>query len=341
MCDIPRTDFASFVSCSDAGKGQHGPDIQVSSMRPSRRAFIAAAGATLAVIILASPPATLFAAETSSPGAVQVSVVRATKACFSSTIRVTGFLVARDEAIVTLDAPGLRVTEVLVGEGDRVTSGQTLVRLARQAGEGQDAAAAARGSMILKAPAAGVVTRSTAVVGATASPMQPEPLFRIAIDNEIELEAEVPSIHAGAISPGQTARVQIEDSRELSGRVRQAPAAVDQRTHFGRARLSLERDPGLRLGMFARATIDADRSCGISVPRSAVHYRTEGPRVQVVRDNVIETRVVQVGFHSDMDIEIREGLREGDLIVANAGSSLRDGDKVNPVMADTLQLGQR
>ena len=39
--------------------------------------------------------------------------------------------------------------------------------------------------------------------------------------------------------------------------------------------------------------------------------------------------------------KIREGLREGDLIVANAGSSLRDGDKVNPVMADTLQLGQR
>ena len=82
--------------------------------------------------------------------------------------------------------------------------------------------------------------------------------------------------------------------------------------------------------MFARATIDADRSCGISVPRAAVHYRTEGPRVQVVRDNVIETRVVQVGFHSDMDIEIRDGLREGDLIVANAGSSLRDGDRVNP-----------
>jgi RND family efflux transporter MFP subunit len=195
--------------------------------------------------------------------------------------------------------------------------------------------------MILKAPAAGVVTRSTAVVGATASPMQNEPLFRIAVDNEIELEAEVPSIHAGAISPGQTARIQIEDSRELSGRVRQAPAAVDQRTQLGRARLSLERDPWLRLGMFARATIDADRSCGISVPRSAVHYRTEGPRVQVVRDNVIETRVVQVGFHSDMDIEIREGLREGDLIVANAGSSLRDGDKVNPIMADTLQFGQR
>ena len=330
-------DFVSFVSCSDAVESRHGPDIRASSMKLSGLARATLVGG---IILLASSPATLFAADTGSPSTVQVSVVRATKACFSSTIRVTGFLVARDEAVVTLDAPGLRVTEVLVGEGDRVTSGQTLVRLVRQASEGQDAAAA-RTSMILKAPAAGVVTRSTAVVGATASPMQNEPLFRIAVDNEIELEAEVPSIHAGAISPGQTARIQIEDSRELSGRVRQAPAAVDQRTQLGRARLSLERDPWLRLGMFARATIDADRSCGISVPRSAVHYRTEGPRVQVVRDNVIETRVVQVGFHSDMDIEIREGLREGDLIVANAGSSLRDGDKVNPIMADTLQLGQR
>ena len=335
-------DFVSFVSCSDAVERRLGPDIRASSMKLSGQVLIASAGAIVVggIVLLASPSATLFAAETSSPSTVQVSVVRASKACFSSTIRVTGFLVARDEAIVTLDAPGLRVTEVLVGEGDRVTSGQTLVRLVRQASEGQDAAAA-RTTMILKAPAAGVVTRSTAVVGATASPMQNEPLFRIAVDNEIELEAEVPSIHAGAISPGQTARIQIEDSRELSGRVRQAPAAVDQRTQLGRARLSLERDPWLRLGMFARATIDADRSCGISVPRSAVHYRTEGPRVQVVRDNVIETRVVQVGFHSDMDIEIREGLREGDLIVANAGSSLRDGDKVNPIMADTLQLGQR
>src|SRR6476661_3745255 len=283
--DIPRMDFVSFVSCSDAVESRHGPDTRASSMKLSGQVLIASVRAIVVggIVLLASQPATLFAADTGSPSTVQVSVIRATKACFSSTIRVTGFLVARDEAIVTLDAPGLRVTEVLVGEGDRVTSGQTLVRMVRQAGEGQDAAAAARTSMILKAPAAGVVTRSTAVVGATASPMQNEPLFRIAVDNEIELEAEVPSIHAGAISPGQTARVQIEDSRELSGRVRQAPAAVDQRTQLGRARLSLERDPWLRLGMFARATIDADRSCGISVPRSAVHYRTEGPRVQHVR----------------------------------------------------------
>jgi multidrug efflux pump subunit AcrA (membrane-fusion protein) len=282
------------------------------------------------------------AADTSPSADVQVSVVRATNACFSSTVRVTGFLVARQQAMINIDTPGYRVTEVLVAEGDRVTSGQTLVRLTRQSGEGHDPGPAGRGptTLTLKAPAAGLVTRSTAVVGATASALPTEPLYLIAVDNEIELEADVPSIHVPVISPGQTARVQVEGSRELSGRVRLAPAAIDPRTQLGRARVSLDRDPLLRLGMFARAEIDADRSCGISVPRAAVEYRTEGPRVQIVRANVIETRLVRVGFHSDTSTEIREGLREGDMVVANAGSSLREGDKVQPVL-DSARMGQR
>ena len=114
--DIPRMDFVSFVSCSDAVESRHGPDTRASSMKLSGQVLIASVRAIVVggIVLLASQPATLFAAETSSPSTVQVSVVRATKACFSSTIRVTGFLVARDEAIVTLDAPGLRVTEVLV-----------------------------------------------------------------------------------------------------------------------------------------------------------------------------------------------------------------------------------
>ena len=48
----------------------------------------------------------------------------------------------------------------------------------------------------------------------------------------------------------------------------------------------------------------------------------------MVRDNVIERRLVQVGLHSDTHTEILDGLREGEMVVANAGSSLRDGDKV-------------
>jgi multidrug efflux pump subunit AcrA (membrane-fusion protein) len=277
------------------------------------------------------------AADSGPAQIVQVTVVRVRNACFSAAIRVTGFLVARQEAIVPLDAPGAKVTEVLAAEGDRVTTGQAMARVTRPILEGPEAGKTV--TVTLKAPAAGLVTRSTAVVGITTNPLQPEPLFRIAVDGEIELEAEVPSIHVPLLAPGQSVRAEIENT-QLGGRVRLAPAAIDERTQLGRARLSLERDSSLKLGMFASATVDANRSCGLSIPRSALFYRTDGPSVQIVRDDTIETRLVQTGFHSDTDTEIREGLREGDLVVANAGSSLRDGDKVKPVFAEVTRLGQ-
>ena len=42
----------------------------------------------------------------------------------------------------------------------------------------------------------------------------------------------------------------------------------------------------------------------------------------------------------DTSTEIESGLHEGDMVVANAGSSLRDGDKVTPIVADTTRMGQ-
>jgi RND family efflux transporter MFP subunit len=170
--------------------------------------------------------------------------------------------------------------------------------------------------------------------------MPADPLFRIAIDNEIELEAEIGSLHAPQLAIGQAARVEI-GGYSLNGKVRLIPAAVDPKFQVSHARVALEHDPRLRIGMFARATIEANRSQGISVPRSAVFYRTEGPSVQVVRENVLETRLVRVGLQSDTNIEIVEGLEEGDLVVANAGSSLRDGMKVKPVEADATRTELR
>ena len=172
--------------------------------------------------------------------------------------------------------------------------------------------------------------------------MDIEPLFRIAIDSEMELEAEVPSIRVPEISAGQIgARHHQGLARAVGTRASRAARASTRQTQLGRARISLERDAQLQFAMFARAVINADRSCGISVPRSAVTYRTGGTNVQVVYNGVIETRSVQVGLHSDNEIEVRKGLNEGDLVVANAGTTLRDGDKVKPVDAATIRTGQR
>jgi multidrug efflux pump subunit AcrA (membrane-fusion protein) len=293
--------------------------------------------ATAWLIGLGMPPDdAAWAAEPPAPGA-EVMAVKAVTYCFSDTIGVTGFLVPREEAIVNLDADGYRISETLVKEGATVTSGQELVRLTRLSAEGQNVPAppGARpgpATMVLKAPAAGLVTRSTATVGAVAS-LRAEPLYRIMINAEIELEVEVPSIQLPKLRADgrQTARVEVENGTEVAGRVRLVPGEVDRMTQLGRVRLSIDPNPSLRIGMFARAAIDASRSCGVAVPRSAVTYRTEGTSVQVIRNGVVETRRIRTGLRSDTDIEIRDGVTEGDVLVASAGTSLHDGDAVKPV----------
>lgn len=304
-------------------KAAASPDAVVKS------GFVVAAF-LIAASLLTFNPKTIWAADAPSASAV-VLVSRANNACFSSTVRGNGFLTARNDAIVNLDAEGFRITEVLVQQGDEVNAGQSLVRLSRRATGGGEAATA-----VLRAPAGGVITQSTATVGAVASP-RAEPLFRIAVDKELEILVDVPGIHIAKLAAGQTARVAIAGERELSGRVRLVYAEIDKASQLGRVRIAVENIPFLRVGMFATATIDAIRSCGVSVPRSAVLYRSEGTSVQVIRNRTVETRLVRVGLLSDSDAEIREGVAENELVVANAGTSLREGDKVKPIFAANLQ----
>jgi hypothetical protein len=296
-----------------------------------------------AVAICASPPMMSAHAQQKTadqqPPSPQVTVLKAIKSCFSSSIPVTGFLVARREAFLQL-APGDRVVEVLAAEGDKVGIDQTLVQVSRTS-PARPGVEAKTETVALKSPAAGTVLRTNAVVGKVTSPIEFEPLYRIAIDGEIELEAEVPSARVPEVSPGQSVRVMIRDTRETSGRVRLAPASIDRKTQLGRARITIDGASDLQFAMFARAVINSDRSCGISVPRAAVTYRTGGTAVQVVYNGTIETRSVDIGLHADTDIEVRKGLNEGDLVVANAGSSLRDGDKVTPIEAGGARSTQR
>jgi hypothetical protein len=84
--------------------------------------------------------------------------------------------------------------------------------------------------------------------------------------------------------------------------------------------------------MFASANIDAKRSCGVAVPRTAIDHLT----VQVIKGNTVETRRVRVGLVSDTSMEILEGLAAGETVVADAGSSLHDGDNVKIMFAEDL-----
>jgi multidrug efflux pump subunit AcrA (membrane-fusion protein) len=50
---------------------------------------------------------------------------------------------------------------------------------------------------------------------------------------------------------------------------------------------------------------------------------------------------VRVGLSSDISTEILEGLDVGETVVADAGSSLHDGDQVKTMFADDLDRRAR
>jgi multidrug efflux pump subunit AcrA (membrane-fusion protein) len=264
--------------------------------------------------------------EKSTASNALVVVTKSTNACFSDLVRVTGFAVPRREAVVSADQEGSKVVDVLIREGENVAENQELARLTPPPG-----ANAARGPISLRAPAAGLVTQVNTIAGAPASP-QAGPIFRIAVNNEIDLDAEVPAVHMMKLNPGATVRISRDNGPDIVGRVRLILPQIDRNTQLGHVRITLTGNPAIRIGMFAQASIDAKRSCGVAVPRTAIDHLT----VQVVKGNTVETRKVKVGLVSDTSTEILEGLDVGEIVVADAGSSLHDGDQIKTTFAEEL-----
>jgi multidrug efflux pump subunit AcrA (membrane-fusion protein) len=269
--------------------------------------------------------------EKETSGQALVIVTKATNACFSDLVRVTGFIVPRREAVVGVDQDGSKVTDLFVREGDVVTDNQELARLSAPAQQPGAPARPNPGPVSLRAPAAGLVTEVRTIVGAPASP-QAGPMFRISVNNEVELDAQVPAVHMLKLNPGATVRISRDDAPDLVGRVRLVSPEIDRASQLGHIRISLTNNPSLKVGMFARASIDAKRSCGVAIPRTAIDHLT----VQVVKGNTVETRNVRVGLVSDTSTEILEGLDVGEIVVADAGSSLHDGDQIKTMFADEL-----
>jgi hypothetical protein len=137
----------------------------------------------------------------------------------------------------------------------------------------------------------------------------------------------------GKLQVNQPARIKIIGSGEVDGKVRRIAPTIEPNSQLGQAVISVTTTRRLMVNASGRAQIKTGQSCGVSVPLTAILYGTAGTVVQVVRRQRVETRRVETGLMSAGQVEIREGLAEGDIVVARAGALLREGDPVRPVTA--------
>jgi len=292
----------------------------------ARRALIG--GVAVAGPLVAEPDRSAGAEKTgaSAYNGAAVTVVRAKRSCFADTISVSGMLVPREAVAVRPEREGLQISQVLVDAGETVTSGQVLARLIPP-----DAQPNSSQTVQVQSPVAGIILKVDATIGTTAS-ARAAPLFQIIARGEFELLGEVPAQHLSKLSAGQVAKISVASASEVTGRVRSIAATVNGGTQLGQVNIFIGSDARLRVGAFGRGQIVVAQSCNVAIPLSAVLYSQDTAVVAVVRNDRVETRQVVVGHLAEGEAEVREGLAEGDLVVAKAGAFFREGDRVRPFL---------
>jgi HlyD family secretion protein len=289
-----------------------------STLTLSRTLFTAAA-----LLYLVALPTRAAEEEPKGPA---ISVLKATKSCFSNIVEVSGTILARDDAQsqVRPDRFGLKVAEVMADAGDTVTAGQVIARLTLPEG----------GTQNITAPATGLVIASSAVVGTVAGG-KGEALFTILTRNDYDMIGLVPVTDLGKLAvtnPPQTAAVNVIGiPNDIEGRVRRIAPTTEPNVQLGQVFIGITTNRRLPINASARARIKVGQSCNVSVPLSAVQYGPAGTVVDVVKRSRVETKRVEVGLTSGGTVEIRDGLNEGEDVVARAGAILREGDVVRSV----------
>ena len=185
----------------------------------------------------------------------------------------------------------------------------------------------------VRAPIVGRITMRHIKVGNTLSPNNEA--FEIKSADTIEAVLNVPEKELAKMQVGQFARVRVDalESDYFEGVVDRIAPEVDATTGTFRVTVALvnARDL-LKPGMFARVNVRYDSSDNaLLVSREALVIQKDERSVFVVRDGLATRQEVTTGYSMDGNIEIKEGLTEGDEVVITGQGGLRDGASVRVV----------
>ena len=213
---------------------------------------------------------------------------------------------------------------------------------AAELGAARAAAVSARRAQqlsVLRSPVTGVVTRLTAVLGASADAGQT--LVEIADPSAFDVvlslgPTEAADVHAGA-SVTLSAGEKTGGEPLGGGTVASVGAAVDTASRAVSVRVSMKtpRRP-LRLGESVYGEIAVEtRPNAVVVPVEALVPDADGYKVFVVdKQGTALAREVKIGGRTETKVEILEGLSGGETVVAKGAFGVEDSAKVaRPVPA--------
>ena len=187
----------------------------------------------------------------------------------------------------------------------------------------------------------GVVTEVEIVEGAT--PQEGQKLMTVESTEKVKVEITVSKYDLDKIEVGQSAKISIA-GKEYEGKVtkinRMATTNASGAAVVG-AEVGIDNpDQSIFLGVEAKVEVHMATATGVvTVPMEVVNTDREGDFVFVAEDGIVKKKRVTTGISSDTDIEIQEGLTQGEAVIATTGQELEEGMPVtvipqNPGMAE-------
>jgi membrane fusion protein, multidrug efflux system len=183
---------------------------------------------------------------------------------------------------------------------------------------------------VLRSPIAGHVSQRLA-----------QPGERVGVDvkvleivdlRRLELEAALSAADSVQVRVGQPATLQIEGKAQpLNAQVVRINPSTQAGSRSVLVYFSIDKPEGLRQGLFAQGTLASARVSALSVPVSAVRTDKPNPYVQVVENNTIAHKPVELGARGDADNEqvvAVKGVSENATVVRGAVGALREGTVV-------------
>ena len=195
------------------------------------------------------------------------------------------------------------------------------------------AARARQNDRLIRAPFAGVVGLSDVAPGALVNPGAP--IVTLDDVSSIRVDFQTPERFLGQLRQGQTllATADAYPGATISGRIAKLDTRVDERTRAITARAEFPNADGrLKPGMLMRVGISRGQRSSLSAPESAVAVQGDAAYVYVLRQmgerTMVEQRPILTGSRQMGFVEIREGVKVGEKIVADGLNKIQPGQPV-------------
>ena len=191
----------------------------------------------------------------------------------------------------------------------------------------------------LKAPFSGLVADINVKEGETVTPGIPGvPPLAVVIDSKsLKFEASIDESDVVKVQKGQSAKINMDaySKKSYKGIVENVgfttvPTEGGATAYAATIAFDDNNINGLREGMNGDVDVVVGKVRGaLAVPDSAVLAEEGKPYIFLIgEEDTLEKEAVRLGRTFDGFLEIRNGIREGQLVVRNASKDLKEGDKV-------------